>query len=285
MNRTLVATALMLFAQSAFADEALTPDILNQDIQAAAAAHPPHRPGPGGIVSREHRSQGRDRQAEGGRQGECAALNRRIAALLASVAITGPAFAQNQVNGSSISQLPQATMPLSGTELVPLVQGGTTSQTSVSTLLGAPITAASLRLTSVTAFPYLADPTGAANSTAAFQNALNSGTKALYVPPGTYKVCGVVIPNTIALHIFGAGTGSQIIQTGCGSSAFSWSTTAMAYPEQTISDLYFELDCRGEPHYRHQRGRRPDAAQPLFQKYPRHVRQHLHQRRRGDVRA
>ena len=38
MNRTLVAISLMLFAQSAFADESLTPDILNQDIQAAAAA-------------------------------------------------------------------------------------------------------------------------------------------------------------------------------------------------------------------------------------------------------
>ena len=61
-------------------------------------------------------------------------MNRHVAALLASVAITGPAFAQNQVNGSSISQLPQATTPLTGTELVPLVQGGTTKQTPLSSL-------------------------------------------------------------------------------------------------------------------------------------------------------
>lgn len=36
---------------------------------------------------------------------------------------------------SKISQLPSATVPLSGTEVLPLVQGGTTSQVSVDNLL------------------------------------------------------------------------------------------------------------------------------------------------------
>ena len=81
---------------------------------------------------------------------------------------------------------------------------------------------------------------GSADGTAAFQAKLNAGATAVYVAPGNHNLCGVVIPNTANLHIFGAGTPSQITQTACGSPVFSWSTAALAYPEQTISDLYFD---------------------------------------------
>ena len=61
---------------------------------------------------------------------------RRTLAFVCALGIAGPAFAQNQINGSPISQLPQATTPLSGTELVPLVQGETTKQTPLNSLPG-----------------------------------------------------------------------------------------------------------------------------------------------------
>lgn len=85
-----------------------------------------------------------------------------------------------------------------------------------------------------------ADPTGSTDSTPAVQAALDQGGNVLYFPPGTYRLCGVEIPNTPRLHIFGAGAASRIIQGKCRSPVFRWATASIAYSAQTISDLNFD---------------------------------------------
>lgn len=87
------------------------------------------------------------------------------------------------------------------------------------------------------------DPTGKLDSTPAFNKILATGSTSVYVPPGTYQVCGVKIPHTKLLHIYGAGTASFINHfSACGLPLFYWDTAAMDYSEQTISDLAIEGD-------------------------------------------
>ena len=86
-----------------------------------------------------------------------------------------------------------------------------------------------------------ADKTGASSSTAAVQAALGSGVTALYFPPGSYQVCGVVVPSTSHLVIYGNGVASQLVQpSGCSSPIFSWAQTAIAYTEGYIRDLLLD---------------------------------------------
>ena len=59
------------------------------------------------------------------------------AALLASVSMAAlPAYGQTAVGGSRITDLPPASLPLSGTEAVNVVQGGVSKQTSVGQIEG-----------------------------------------------------------------------------------------------------------------------------------------------------
>lgn len=61
-----------------------------------------------------------------------------------------------------------------------------------------------------------ADATGVADSTAAFQAAVDSGAKSIFIPPGTFKITAPInIPtnqSSAAVHIFGAGKQQSILQ-------------------------------------------------------------------------
>lgn len=61
-----------------------------------------------------------------------------------------------------------------------------------------------------------ADATGVADSTAAFQAAVDSGAKSIFIPPGTFKITAPIdIPTnqgSEAVHIFGAGKQQSILQ-------------------------------------------------------------------------
>lgn len=94
-----------------------------------------------------------------------------------------------------ISQLPNATQPLTGAELAPVVQGGITKKTPVS---------AFGQMASVKTYGAVGD--GVANDTAAFTAAMAAST-AVYVPPGTYKIASTLaVPNNTTLYGAGRGT-------------------------------------------------------------------------------
>lgn len=94
-----------------------------------------------------------------------------------------------------ISQLPNASQPLTGAELAPVVQGGVTKKTPVS---------AFGQMASVKTYGAVGD--GVADDTAAFNNALASST-AIYIPPGTYKITSTLaVPNNTTLYGAGRGT-------------------------------------------------------------------------------
>lgn len=80
-----------------------------------------------------------------------------------------------------ISQLPAATTPLTGNEVIPLNQGGVTKRTTVSEL--------SPNFVNVKSFGAVGD--GVADDTQAIQNAidaLSSTGRTIYFPAGTYRV-------------------------------------------------------------------------------------------------
>jgi hypothetical protein len=94
-----------------------------------------------------------------------------------------------------ISQLPNATQPLTGAELAPVVQGGITKKTPIS---------AFGQMANVKTFGAVGD--GVANDTAAFTAAMAAST-AVYVPPGTYKIASTLaVPNNTTLYGAGRGT-------------------------------------------------------------------------------
>lgn len=83
---------------------------------------------------------------------------------------------------------------------------------------------------------YGADPTGAADATAAIQNAVNSG-KPVWMPAGAYLLSGTITIPATGLRIFGAGMGVTVLNWQCTASAFN-------YPGPTNGQLapsYVEL--------------------------------------------
>lgn len=82
-----------------------------------------------------------------------------------------------------ISQLPAATEPLTGAELVPLVQSSTTKRAPASALA-----AAATGLVNVKSYGAVGD--GVTNDTAAIQAAINTGQSVLF-PEGTYACAGL----------------------------------------------------------------------------------------------
>jgi hypothetical protein len=84
---------------------------------------------------------------------------------------------------------------------------------------------------------YGADPTGAAASDTAFQNAINANTR-VYVPPGTYKfVTGVVLRT--GSYIWGDGPSSAIINIAASIAAFSFVNSSNTEAKITIESLGF----------------------------------------------
>jgi hypothetical protein len=113
-----------------------------------------------------------------------------------------------------ITQLPASTTPLTGSEIVPVVQSGATVQTSVNSLgpgigytpagAGAVATTVQAKLReSVSVLDFGADPTGVADSTAAIQAAINFSRNVL-VPAGTYLVTNLIF-NSGNQNLIGAG--------------------------------------------------------------------------------
>ena len=129
-----------------------------------------------------------------------------------------------------ISQLPDASQPLTGAELIPLVQSGITKKAFISSLTP---------FANVRSYGAVGD--GVADDTAAIQNAVNAND-AVYFPAGTYKVSSAVSLKTNST-MFGEGASSVILYTGTAASQGAFyvnSGSASAYVDNvTIQDLKF----------------------------------------------
>jgi hypothetical protein len=93
---------------------------------------------------------------------------------------------------------------------------------------------------SVSVLDFGADPTGTNDSSAAFQAALNSGARSVFVPPGKYLVGGLVMPTTVGFDLWGCNTASQLIQNSNTSPMIGWPTSSIAYTEGYIRNLSFK---------------------------------------------
>lgn len=141
-----------------------------------------------------------------------------------------------------ISQLPAAAIPLTGTEIFPLVQDSVTVQAPVSAITNVippnTLTYSMIQNAPANVIDYGADPTGTNDSTLAFQAAVDANAN-VYVPSGTYNIngsrivaipgaaaCGVVIPSNRNIYV---SPGAVLFNTNItvGSSAIfgSYNTT------------------------------------------------------------
>jgi len=130
-----------------------------------------------------------------------------------------------------ISDLPSATLPLTGAELTPIVQGGTTKKAPVSAV-GSGGGGASVK-------SYGAVGDGTTDDSAAIQACVNANCS-IFFPSGTYKV---VTPITIPSNklLYGEGACSTILYTGTTTSQgalYANSGSASTYVENlTIQNL------------------------------------------------
>jgi hypothetical protein len=115
-----------------------------------------------------------------------------------------------------ISQLPAATVPLAGTEVLPIVQGGSTVQVSVNNLTtGKAVSASTVTATTVTATTFagsLDTNVAAAKLTVSGTSVVASGTDTNISVTLTPKGTGVV--TTAASYSDGAGKLRAIPQSG-----------------------------------------------------------------------
>lgn len=112
-----------------------------------------------------------------------------------------------------ISELPAATLPLTGAELVPVVQSGVTKQT----------TAAAVGANAVNVKAYGAVGNGVTDDTAAIQAALNSGAAIVNVPSGTFIFTTLTLPENTSL--VGEGSTNTFLQTATTGNAITFSGT------------------------------------------------------------
>ena len=98
------------------------------------------------------------------------------------------------MSGIKITELPASTTPLSGSEIVPLVQGGVTKRATVTQIGTVTATGTTTPRTlpdrfaetvSVKDFGAVGD--GVTDDTAAIQAAINAPTKSIFFPAGTYR--------------------------------------------------------------------------------------------------
>jgi hypothetical protein len=132
-----------------------------------------------------------------------------------------------------ISDLPSATLPLTGAELTPIVQGGTTKK--------APVSAVGSGGGGANVKSYGAVGDGVTDDSAAIQACVNANCS-VFFPSGTYKVVTpIIIPANKLLY--GEGACSTILYTGTVVSQgafFVKSSSASTYVDNiTVQDLRF----------------------------------------------
>ena len=114
------------------------------------------------------------------------------------------------MSGVKISDLPAASTPLTGAELLPVVQTGVTSKVSLDNLTSYTATGGTSRTLNsklsdvVSVKDFGAVGNGTANDTVAVQAALNSGAKAVYFPGGTYLCDQITLVSNQTLYGDGA---------------------------------------------------------------------------------
>lgn len=127
-----------------------------------------------------------------------------------------------------ISQLPDATTPLTGLEVFPLDQAGVTKKAPISSIT---------QVANVKLFGAVGD--GTTDDTLAIQNAVNA-SDGVFFPTGTYKITSAITLKTNS-NVFGEGSSSVILYTGTAGGQgglFANSNSASAYVDNiTISDL------------------------------------------------
>jgi sulfur relay (sulfurtransferase) complex TusBCD TusD component (DsrE family) len=150
-------------------------------------------------------------------------LLRTTCALVALFAFAASALAQVK-----ISQLPTTTTA-TGSDIVPIVHGGTTSKVTLTNLAKA---FGSTLVINVKDAPYSAAGNGTTDDTAALQAALTAagagGTKStVFIPRGTYKVTST-LTSTEAVILEGEGPASVIMAHGNFGDILSFNKPALA---------------------------------------------------------
>jgi len=162
--------------------------------------------------------------------------------------------------GIKISNLPSATLPLTGSELVPVVQSGVTAKAQIFDLLSGSngsasvgflqsgtgatsrTTQAKLRdVVSVKDFGAVGD--GTTDDTAAIQAAINfcaastaANCKTLYIPGGDYKIsASLSIPNTVVRIVGDGPEASRINYSGVTGPCIT--TASITYLRPFLSDF------------------------------------------------
>ena len=132
-----------------------------------------------------------------------------------------------------ISQLPDASLPLTGTEVVPLDQAGVTKKVSIDDI-GANV------LVSVKSYGATGD--GVTDDTAAIQAAINAN-KSVFFPAGTYKISTPIILSQNNFQIVGV-KGKSIIMGSGGGAIQGYFQVATAFTAEVgiIANLVFDSD-------------------------------------------
>ena len=159
--------------------------------------------------------------------------------------------------GVKISNLPAATVPLTGTELIAVVQGGATKQVAInqtptgSNLVsylpsgtGAVATTVQTKLReSVSVKDFGAVGDGVANDTTAIQAAINT-TKDVFFPNGTYKITTTLFFAAFGQTLYGENVSTfsntplcSLVWAGTGGTMVSFTNGATGYSNCALKNI------------------------------------------------
>jgi len=160
------------------------------------------------------------------------------------------------MSNKKITQLPTSTTPLTGAEIVPVVQSSATVQTSVNSLgpgvgytpagTGAVATTVQTKLReSVSVKDFGAVGDGTTDDTTAIQTADTAATaagKTLYFPAGTYRINPAVRIQMGGCNWEGDGQKQSVVQSATGTyGAGLYMITAATKTNFTVSKLCFDI--------------------------------------------